>query len=70
MTKKENVAERETMKEAEAAPRIIAAMIRQSSEGGQLISEAEILRRANETKSFLPRTPRSGAKRLERSLRN
>jgi len=46
------VAGQETMKEGKAAPRIIAAMIRQSSEAGQLISEAEILRRANEKRLF------------------
>jgi hypothetical protein len=54
MTKKENTAEPESLKEGEPAPRIIAAMIRQSSEGGQLISEEEILCRAIEKGLFRP----------------
>jgi hypothetical protein len=40
-----NVVERNTVKEEEDATRAIAAMIRQSSEAGQLIAESEILRR-------------------------
>jgi len=43
--KAENMVETSMMKEGEAAARAIAAMIRQSSEAGQLISESEILRR-------------------------
>jgi hypothetical protein len=54
MTIKENAAEPETPKEAGDASLIIAAMIRQSSEGGRLIAEEEIIRRANEKSLFSP----------------
>ena len=40
-----NVVERNTVKEEEDAARAIAAMIRRSSEAGQLIAKSEILRR-------------------------
>ena len=43
--KAKNMVETSIIKEGEAAARAIAAMIRQSSEAGQLISESEILRR-------------------------
>jgi hypothetical protein len=67
MTKKENAAEPERLKEGETAPRIIAAMIRQSSEGGLLISEAEILRIVNE-KSLFPPDPEDPAVEVGKAL--
>jgi hypothetical protein len=45
MMKKEKVAETKMMKEGGAVAKAIVALIRQSSEAGQLISEPEILRR-------------------------
>jgi hypothetical protein len=45
MKKAENMAEIDRGKEGQAAAQAIAAMIRQSSEAGQLLSESEILRR-------------------------
>ena len=45
MMKKEHEVERKTVEEGEAAGQAIIAMIRQSSEAGQLISESEMLRR-------------------------
>lgn len=45
MIKTENVVETKIVKEGEATGQAIAAMIRQNSEAGQLISESEILRR-------------------------
>jgi hypothetical protein len=48
MIREETGVEKNMEKEAEAAERSIALMIRKSSEAGQLISEAEILRRVAE----------------------
>ena len=46
--KAENVVETKIVEEREAAVQAIAAMIRQSSEAGQLISESDILRQVAE----------------------
>jgi hypothetical protein len=54
MIKKENGVETETAKKGESAPVIMAAMIRQSSEAGQLITESEIIRRAADQHLFTP----------------
>jgi hypothetical protein len=52
MTRKEIVKAKEDGKEGEAAPEIIAAMIRQSSEAGQLLAETEIRGRVAEQHIF------------------
>jgi hypothetical protein len=46
MTKKEKKIETGTEGKEKSVPHIIAAMIRQSSEGGRLIAESEIVRRS------------------------
>ncbi len=57
MTKTEKVVETKIVKEGEATPQAIAAMIRQSSEAGQLISESEILRRVADQHLFTSQAP-------------
>ncbi len=53
--KAEAVGEKNMMKEGEAATQAIAAMIRQNSAAGQLISESEILHRVADQHLLTPR---------------
>ncbi len=57
MTKTEDAAEVNREKGGETAARAAAAMIRQSSKGGQLISESEILLRLTDQHLFTPPAP-------------
>jgi hypothetical protein len=52
MIKTENVVETKIVKEGEATGQAIAAMIRQNSEAGQLISKSEVLRRVADQHLF------------------
>jgi hypothetical protein len=68
MKKAENVVETNTVKEAEAARGAIAAMIRQSSEASQLISESEILCRLAD-QQILPLHAADPVEEVENSLK-
>jgi hypothetical protein len=63
-----NVAGKDMEKEKENAARIIAAMIRKSSEEGQLLSEAEIIRRVTDP-CLLPSSSASPAQEAGGILR-
>jgi len=68
MIKKEKVAEKKMMNEEGAVAETIVAMIRQSSEAGQLISEPEILGRVAD-QQLLPSPPANGAEEARNILK-
>ena len=68
MIKKEKVAEKKMMNEEGAVAETIVAMIRQSSEAGQLISEPEILGRVAD-QQLLPSAPANGAEEARNILK-